>query len=115
MGRLIRRPARLYTPWWRRRYAAEFEALIDNLEPGLRTLFDVVRGALTMQMRTLRAVPIACALAGAIVGGFVATRTPAIYASSAIIRIDARDVAHAEGSGQEHGGDTDRRSGRAKR
>lgn len=96
MKRLFRLAARLYPSWWRQRYASEFEALLDDMKPGWRELFNVINGALTMQIKTLGTIPVAGALAGAFVGGIVAMRTPEVYASSATIRLKARDIANAE-------------------
>jgi hypothetical protein len=38
MKRLVRLAARLYPTWWRRRYAAEFEALLEDVTPTGRLL-----------------------------------------------------------------------------
>lgn len=92
MKRLLRLAARLYPPWWRRRYAREFEAFLEDVEPGWGGLGDVMRGALVMQVRTLGAIPVLCTLAGAIIGGAVAVRAPVVYASSATIRLTSRDA-----------------------
>ena len=96
MKRLFRLAAWLYPSWWRERYASEFEALLEDVKPGWRELFNVIHGALAMQIKTLPTIPVVCALAGALVGGIVAARTPEVYASSATIRLKARDVANAE-------------------
>jgi uncharacterized protein involved in exopolysaccharide biosynthesis len=94
MKRLLRLAARLYPSSWRQRYAVEFEALLDDVQPGWRILLDIIYGALTMQIRTHGTIPIACALAGALVGGFVAMQIPAVYASSTTVRLAGRDVAN---------------------
>jgi uncharacterized protein involved in exopolysaccharide biosynthesis len=49
-----------------------------------------------MQIKTVGTVPVFCALAGAIVGGIVAMRTPEVFASSATIRITPASVANAQ-------------------
>jgi uncharacterized protein involved in exopolysaccharide biosynthesis len=49
-----------------------------------------------MQIKTLGTIPVVCALFGAFIGGIVAMRTPEVYASSATIRLKARDVANAQ-------------------
>ena len=51
MKRLIRLASRLYPSSWRRRYAREFEALLDDVKPGPRQLFDVLKGAIAMRVR----------------------------------------------------------------
>jgi len=95
MKRIFRLATRLYPAWWRQRYRTEFEALLEDVKPGWREFFDVITGALTMQIRTLGTIPIVCTLAGAIVGGVIAIRTPALFASSATIRLRAGDIANA--------------------
>jgi len=47
---LIRRAAWLYPASWRVRYGDEFEALMDDLEPGWPEFFDVCGGAIKMQL-----------------------------------------------------------------
>ena len=93
---LFRLAVRLYPSWWRRRYTREFEALLEDMTPGRRELFDIISGALTMQFRTFGTIPVVCTLAGAIAGGVVALRTPEIFASSATIGLKARDVTNKE-------------------
>ena len=96
MKRLLRLATRLYPSWWRRRYASEFEAFIEDVKPGWRELLDVLNGAITMQIKTLGIIPVFCALAGIAVGGLVAIRMPELYAASATIRLKGRDIADAE-------------------
>ena len=87
MTRLVRLAVSLYPRRWRRRYAREFEALLEDVGPGWRELCDVVQGALTMQIRTLGTIPVASALAGALAGGIIAMRAPEMYASSGMVRV----------------------------
>ena len=96
MNWFCRLAVRLYPSWWRQRYAREFEALLDDVKPGWREILDVIHGGLTMQTQTLGTIPVVCAVAGAIIGGIIAMRTPEVFASTATIRVTARDVAHAE-------------------
>jgi hypothetical protein len=86
MKRLFRLAVRLYPTSWRERYGREFDVLLEDLKPGWGELFDIVRGAITMQIKTLGTVPAVCALAGAIVGAAIAMQTPTVFASSATIR-----------------------------
>lgn len=95
MRRLLRLAARLYPAWWHRRYGNEFEALLDEVRPGWRELADIVRGALTMQIKTVATIPAVCALAGLIAGGIITVRTPQLFASTATIRVDTQDTATA--------------------
>ena len=52
MKRLIRLASWLYPTSWRRRYGREFEALLDEVKPGSRQLIDVLKGAISMQIRS---------------------------------------------------------------
>jgi len=90
MRRIFRLAARLYPTWWRQRYASEFEALLEDVDPGWREFFDVIHGALAMQVTTLGTISVVCALAGAIVGGVIAARTPESFGSSATVCLRAQ-------------------------
>ena len=63
MRRLIRSIVWLYPARWRQRYGAEFVGLLDELDPGWRQLFDVVQGAITMNLRGIRPLAFAGSLA----------------------------------------------------
>lgn len=89
MKLLIRLAVRVYPARWRRRYAREFEALLEDVGPGWGVLMNVFRGGLTMQMKRLAAIPVLCALAGALAGGIIASRAPRLFASAATIRLQA--------------------------
>lgn len=99
MRRAIRVAMRLYPRAWRERYGREFEALLEDVGPGWRELWDVVTGALKMQMMTWTWTKTAAAfaLAGAVVAGVVAVRTPNQYISTAVVKApgvtDEREVA----------------------
>ena len=93
MKRLLRAAMHLYPAWWRRRYAREFEALLDDLNAGPRELFNVLNGAIAMQLKSFGAVPVVCAVAGSLVGTAMTMRAPDQFASTAIIRVDAADTA----------------------
>jgi hypothetical protein len=98
MTTLIRLAVRLYPAWWRRRYGREFDALLADLSPGWRDLFDVTLGALTMRLHSLATVPVACALAGALVGTIIAFRSPTVYAASATLSLGAAPAGTAQRS-----------------
>jgi hypothetical protein len=53
MRRLVEFFAKVYPQWWRDRYGVEFEALIEADAANLRTAWNVLGGALMMQLRTL--------------------------------------------------------------
>ncbi len=61
--------ARLYPAWWRRRYAREFDALIEDARPGPAGALDILKGAALMQ---LTSSPPSRAFALCIVLGIVA-------------------------------------------
>ena len=52
MRTLIRWAARLYPPRWRNRYAAEFDALFDDISPSLGDAFDVIGDVLRVRVTT---------------------------------------------------------------
>jgi hypothetical protein len=52
MRTLIRWAARLYPATWRNRYAAEFDALLDDIPPSLADLCDVLAGVLRVWATT---------------------------------------------------------------
>lgn len=89
MRRAIRWAMRLYPAVWRERYGREFEALLEDVGPGWRELWDVIGEALKMQMFTWtwRRTAAAFALAGAVVAAVIALRTPNVYVSTAVVRI----------------------------
>jgi hypothetical protein len=77
----------LYPETWRRRYGDELAALLEDDPPGVRGVFDLVRGALTAHLRPLpgstpderaRTVilgPLACFICFCFVGGTFAKAT----------------------------------------
>jgi len=52
MKTLVRWAAQLYPATWRDRYAAEFDALLDDISPSLGDLFDVLADVLRVRMTT---------------------------------------------------------------
>ena len=87
MKRLLRLAARLYPRAWRDRYGAEFDVLIDDLTPHWRHAFNIVVGALIMQISRVAFVPVACAAAGSIIGAVVSLAMPPVYASSSWVLV----------------------------
>ena len=59
MKRLIRFVANIYPRAWRNRYGEEFEALLDDTEANGRTAFNVLTGAVGMQIQRFRIVALA--------------------------------------------------------
>jgi capsular polysaccharide biosynthesis protein len=52
MNRLAKSLVRLYPAEWRKRYASELEALIEDAPPGWSAHFDLLKGAIRMQFST---------------------------------------------------------------
>ena len=52
MKSIVRILARLYPASWRARYGAEFDALLEDVQPSTRQALDVFLGAMSMQMTT---------------------------------------------------------------
>jgi LPS O-antigen subunit length determinant protein (WzzB/FepE family) len=93
MRQLIHWTARLYPAAWRERYGEELDALVEDIQPQWEDLFNVLLGALRMQMTTRNSLKIlaAATLAGALVAGVFAFRTPDRYVSTAVVRIAPAD------------------------
>jgi hypothetical protein len=49
MNRLTRTLIRLYPGGWRKRYGAEFEAMLEQVPPGWSANFDLFKGSIRMQ------------------------------------------------------------------
>jgi uncharacterized protein involved in exopolysaccharide biosynthesis len=79
----------LYPKTWRNRYKNEFCALLDDVPPTWRTLFDVFGGALKMQMTAWSPWKIVAAFAvvGAIAAIAFSLAIPNEYVSTAIVKI----------------------------
>jgi hypothetical protein len=77
MKKLLRLAARLYPGAWRDRYGVEFQALLDEINPGWLDIVDVLNGGLQMHLRRLHpaVVTAAVGIAGAVVAGVVAANT----------------------------------------
>jgi hypothetical protein len=50
MNRRARSLIRLYPAQWRQRYGAEFEAMLEEVPPGWSAFFDLLKGAIRMQL-----------------------------------------------------------------
>ena len=89
MKRWLSLAAKLYPKAWRARYAKEFDALLEDVEPRWTDVLDVLRGAVMMLVKTwspyLKLVA-ALTAAGAIVALAVSFLSPGIYVSSATVR-----------------------------
>jgi hypothetical protein len=89
MNRFVRFSARLYPPAWRRRYGAEFDALLDDAGSGWRDGFDVLGGAIQMQILSwnFRNVTVVCGLLGLLAAAAWAWSLPNMYVSRALMRV----------------------------
>ena len=89
MKTLLRCAAALYPSNWRARYGAELDALIEDAGGGWREFVDVCKGAIKMQIVTGGVWRFAgvCGLAGLLIAGVAAWRTPGQYQSVAVLRM----------------------------
>jgi hypothetical protein len=89
MRTLVRWAARLYPAAWRKRYGVEMDALLEDAGAGGGDLWDIVRGALFMQMTSLSFWKIlaGCTLAGVLAAGVWSATLPKRYGSTAVMRI----------------------------
>lgn len=87
MKHAVRFIARLYPPAWRRRYGAEFEALLEDATPSPRAAFDVLWGALKMQLTTWNSgrIMLATSIAGILVAVMISFVAPPHYLSLATL------------------------------
>jgi hypothetical protein len=100
MNRLAKMLAKLYPKCWRSRYEAEFEALLDEVKQSWRGALDILKGAISMQLRMWSSGKIVGvgAVAGLIVGLGCWLVMPNQYASLALVRIPACcDASTADG------------------
>jgi hypothetical protein len=93
MKRVLRFIVWLYPAPWRQRYGAEFDALLGDISPGLRDLFDVLKGALEMQMTigTLAKSAAVFGVACAMLAGGVSLTLSDMYRSFALIHVQKAD------------------------
>ena len=97
----MRMAARLYPAAWRARYGAEFEALMEDVAPQWRDVWNVAGGAMEMQMTDVsfwKLVP-ALGVAGAIVMAVVAFLVRPVYESGAVMRVTPTVVSEGQGEG----------------
>jgi hypothetical protein len=89
MKRLARFFARLYPSSWRQRYGDGFGALLEDATPKPRDAFDILWGALRMQLSTWAfwRITLACALTGLLASLTISLTLPATYRSHAILNV----------------------------
>ena len=91
MKRLMRLAVALYPAHWRARYGHEFEALIEDINPGWRDFWNVVNGGLVMRLTSIGPIPIVLAAIGVLGGVAISFQVPALYRSSATVTLKASD------------------------
>jgi uncharacterized protein involved in exopolysaccharide biosynthesis len=91
MKSILKVLARLYPAAWRRRYGAEYEALIEDAKPRAGDGFDVAWGATRMWItsRSFARIVLPCALAGTLVAVGISFVRPATYHSRTLITVDS--------------------------
>jgi len=88
MKHVLRFTIRLYPAWWRRRYGAELEALLED--SGSRDVWDLFRTAMEMQMSkwSFGRIVTVCGIAGVLLAGAVAFSMPYRYRSTATLKME---------------------------
>src|SRR5580704_7224096 len=84
--------SRLYPSAWRRRYGAEFEALLEDQTLRVQDIFDVLWGAFTMRVttRSLLQIVLPCGLVGSLVALMIAVSAPPRYMSETVMKVTSR-------------------------
>jgi len=89
IGRLMKLLVRLYPTSSRNRYEAEFAALLEEVQPSWRSSFNILTGAIAMQLRlaSLTKILAFTGVLGLLTGVFLLVILPREYASQSIILI----------------------------
>lgn len=91
MNRFARYLIRLYPASWRSRYGDEFEALIEDSSPDIRSAFDLMKGAINMHLKVrsfLKLAPL-LSIAGFLVGLVASVLVTPLYVSTATLLFEA--------------------------
>lgn len=96
MKRWLRVASRFYPAAWRGRYAAEFDAMLDEVDTRWKDVFDVLKGALTMQFTSwnLPSISLTFAVIGALIATAAGFSIPNEYQSMSVIRISPQSAVH---------------------
>jgi len=91
MRTLVRWAVMLYPAAWRARYGGELEVLMEDAGVRGGDVWDLVRGAMFMQMTSLNfgRIVMAFTLAGVLAAGIWAVAQPRQYVSTAVMRISS--------------------------
>jgi len=89
MKRVLRFLIHLYPGWWRRRYGRELEALLEDAGSDWRDVWDLLRGAMEMQMSkwSFGRIVAVCGVAGVVLAGAVAFSRPDQFRSITVLKI----------------------------
>jgi hypothetical protein len=98
MKHWVRLASCFYPSSWRRRYAMEFDALLDEVDTDWKDVFDILKGALTMQFTSwnLKTIALAFAVTGAVIAGAIAFSIPSQYQSTSVMQITTAGPAHGD-------------------
>jgi hypothetical protein len=89
MRRLLRLAARIYPAAWRDRYGIEFQALLDEMNPGWQEILNVLNGGLQMRLRRVNPALSAAvfAIAGSLAAGAFAYGASDRFASTGTMTV----------------------------
>ncbi len=99
MKRILKILARIYPAAWHQRYGTEFEALIEDRNPRLRDVFDILIEAMKMQFKTWSFIRIilACSILGALIAAALSLIVPPQYVSQTVLTVTGSATAPEEG------------------
>ncbi len=94
MKHITRLLARLYPSNWRKRYGAEFDALLEDAEPKPRDAFDILWGVFRMQISTwtFGRIIVASSVAGLSIAGVGSLLVQDRYESQTVVRMSGPDA-----------------------
>jgi uncharacterized protein involved in exopolysaccharide biosynthesis len=89
MKHWVRLASYLYPASWRRRYAMEFDALLDEVDAEWKDVFDILKGALTMQFTSwnFKSILLSFGLIGGVIAAAAAFSIPSEYQSTSVMRL----------------------------
>lgn len=94
MKQWVRLASRFYPAAWRRRYATEFDAMLDEMDARWKDVFDTLKGAVTMQFTfwNLKGITLTCAAIGAVIAAAISFGNRGPYQSMSIMHISVGDA-----------------------
>jgi len=99
MKHWVRLASYFYPASWRRRYAMEFNALLEEVDTNWKDVLDILNGALTMQFTSwnLKSIALAFAVTGAAIAAAFAFSIPSQYRSTSVMQITTAGSAQGDG------------------